>query len=61
MSKPSLIAGIAYTIVGLACMGGSYALIFTHSGDFALKLMLLICGAVALGFGAFIFYMGRKR
>ena len=61
MSKTSLIAGIVYTIVGLACLGGAFALIFTHSGDFALKLMLLICGGVASGFGAFMFYTGRRK
>ena len=61
MSKTSLIAAIVYTIVGLACLGGAFALIFTHSGDFALKLMLLICGGVASGFGAFMFYTGRRK
>jgi len=61
MSKPSLIAGIAYLSVGCACIGASITLTLTHSGDFVLKLMLLICGSVALGFGAFIFHTGEKR
>lgn len=61
MSKPSLIAAIAYLSVGCACIGASISLTLTHSTDFALKLMLLICGAVASGFGAFMFYTGRKR
>lgn len=61
MSKPSLIAAIVYTIVGLACLGGAFALIFTHSADFGTKLFLLICGGVAFGFGAFMFYTGRRK
>ena len=60
MNKTSLIAGIAYTIVGLACIGASIALTLTHSADFVTKLMLLTCGVVASGFGAFMFYTGKN-
>lgn len=60
MSKPSLIATIAYLSVGCGCIGASIALTLTHSADFVSRIMLLNCGAVALGFGVFMLITEKK-